>query len=88
MSRRKESLTVRIELPFDKVLFEGLKVCGTESRYYRGVQRYKIAKYANLNPLLGQNWHFRGINPNGDFCYVILSTLEYVTGSEKTCHIQ
>ena len=58
ISRRKESPTVRIELPFDKVLFEGgIKVCGTESRYYRGVQKYKIAKYADLNPLLGQNWH-------------------------------
>ena len=77
MSRRKESPTVRIELPFDKVFEGGLKVHGTESRYYRGVQRYKMAKYADLNPLLRQNWHFRGINPNGDFCYVILSTLEY-----------
>ena len=74
MSRRKESPTVRIESPFDKVLLEGgLKVYGTESRYYRGVQRYKIAKYADLNPLLGQNWHFRGINPNGNFGYVILN---------------
>ena len=54
-------------------------MCGTESmsKHYRGVQRYKITKYADLNPLLGNNWHFRGINPNGDFCYVILSTLEY-----------
>ena len=78
MSRRKESPTIKIELSFDKVLFEGgLKVFGTESRYFRGVQRYKIAKYSDLNPVLGLNWHFCGINPHGDFCYVILSTVEY-----------
>ena len=78
MSQRKESPTVRIELPFDKVLFEGeLKACGKELRHFCGVQRYKITKYADLNPLLGQNWHLHGINSNGDFCYVILSTLEY-----------
>ena len=69
MSRRKESPTIKIELSFDKVLFEGgLKVFGTESRYFRGVQRYKIGKYSDLNPVLGLNWYFRGINPHGDFC--------------------
>ena len=40
ISQRKESPTVKIELPIDKVLFEkGIKVYGTESRNYR---RYKI----------------------------------------------
>ena len=78
MSRRKESPTIRIDLQFDKVLFEGgLKVCGTASRFYCGVQRYTIKKYVDLNPVLGQNWHFRSINPNGDFFYVLLNTVEY-----------
>ena len=33
-------------------------------------------QYQDLNHLLGVDWHFRGINENGDFCYVILDTLE------------
>ena len=78
MSRRKESPTVKIELPFDKVLFEGgIKACGTVSKHYRGVQRYKITNYTDLDPMLGNNWHFRGINSTGDFCFVILDTVEY-----------
>ncbi len=37
-----EETAVRIELPFDKLLFEGgIKACGTPSRYYRGGQRYR-----------------------------------------------
>ncbi len=76
--RRKESPTVRIELPFDKLLFEGgIKACGTPSRYYRGGNRYKIRKFSDLVPVLGQDWHFRGQNALGDFCFVILETVEF-----------
>ena len=51
LSRRKESPTVRIELPFDKVLYEGgIKAYGTPSRHYRGVQRYRIMNYSDLTP--------------------------------------
>ena len=34
----------------------------------RGIQRYKVNKYEDLDPLLGHNWHVRGINAAGDFC--------------------
>lgn len=77
-SRRKENPSTRIDMPFDKLLFDGgLKAYGIPSRLYRGTQRYKIVKYKDLNPLLGPNWHYRGLNCNGDFCFVILNTIEY-----------
>ena len=68
-SRRKENPSVRIDMPFDKMLFDGeLKVYGTPSRVYRATQRYKIPNFKDLNPLLGQNWHYRGLNSSGDYC--------------------
>lgn len=77
-SRRKENPSTRIDMPFDKLLFDGgLKACGIPFRFYRGTQRYKIMNYKDLNPLLGPNWHYRGLNCNGDFCFVILNTVEY-----------
>ena len=36
-----------------------------------------IGNYQDLNRLLGCNWHYRGLNLNGDYCYVILATVEY-----------
>ena len=69
---------MRIDLPFDRIEFDGgLRLCGKEKRCVHGVQRYTINQFQDLNRLLGINWHFRGINVNGDFCYVILNTVEY-----------
>lgn len=77
-SGRKESPVVRIDMPFDRVEFDGgLRTCGERKRYIRGTQRYTIKKYQDLDRLLGKNWHYRGINCNGDFCYAILKTVEY-----------
>ena len=77
-SSRKESPTVRIDLPFDRIEFYGgLRVHGVKKCCIRGIQRYTITKFEDLNLPLGVNWHFRGINTNGDFCYVILSTVEF-----------
>ena len=68
-SGRKESPHVHIEMEFDKLQFTGgLKAYSTSSRTYRGIERYKITSYKNLDPLLGKNWHIRGLNSNGDFC--------------------
>jgi hypothetical protein len=79
-SHRKLSPVVRINMPFDRIEFDGgLRISGKEKRsvHVHGVQRYTIAQFQDLNRLLGTNWHFRGINANGDFCYVILNTVEY-----------
>ena len=66
--RRKDSPSVRISMPFDKIQFDGgLRSCGVASRSVHGVQRYKVCHYRDLNPLLGSKWHFRGLNCNGDY---------------------
>ena len=45
-NRRKENPSIRIDIPFDKMLFDGgFKVYGTPSRVYRGTQRYKITNF-------------------------------------------
>ena len=65
-------------MPFDKAEFDtGLKVCGRVKTVTSGVERYTIRRYQDLDELLSKNWHFRGINDNGDFCYVILETIEF-----------
>lgn len=77
-SSRKESPIIKIDMPFDGIEFNGgLRICGENKRCVRGVQRYTITKYQDLNGLLGANWHYRGINANGDFCYVLLNTVEF-----------
>lgn len=77
-SGRKESPIVKIEMPFDRISFDGgLRVCGIKKRVVHGTQRYTISSFKDLNRLLGSNWHVRGINKSGDFCYVILSTVEF-----------
>lgn len=77
-SSRKESPIVRIDMPFDKIEFDGgIRCCGHVKRSVRGIERYTITKYQDLNHLLGVDWHFRGINENGDFCYIILNTIEF-----------
>ena len=74
-SNRKGSPLVRIDMPFDSIEFDGgLQRFGTKKRFVKGVQRYSISSYQDLNTLLGAGWHYRGININGDFCYIILNT--------------
>ena len=53
-----------------------MEVC-YQQLYHLEVQRYKIRKFIDLNSLLGNNWHFRGLNSNGDYGYVILETIEF-----------
>lgn len=75
---RKESPTIKIEMPFDHVTFDGgLQMCGIKKHLIRGTQRYSITSFKDLNRLLGSDWHVRGINKNGDFCYAILRTVEF-----------
>ena len=77
-SNRKGSPLVRIDMPFDSIEFDGgLQQFGTKKRFVKGVQRYSISSYQDLNTLLGAGWHYRGININGDFCYIILNTVEF-----------
>lgn len=75
---RKNSPIVRILMSFDLIQFNGgLKECGFLSRKFRGVERFKIKHYRDLDNLLGQNWHYRGLNINGDYGYAVQETVEF-----------
>ena len=77
-SSRKESPAVKIDMPFDRLLFEGgLARLGIEKRVHRGTTKLTIKTYKDLDPLLEKDWHWRGLNEAGDFCYVLLHTVEF-----------
>ena len=72
-SGRKVSPVVRVDMTFDKVQFDGVV-----SLFAHFVEhRYRINHCQDLNSLLGRNWHFHGLNSNGDFSYVMLETVEF-----------
>ena len=75
---RKTSPHAKIVMSFDILLFNGgLLPMAVPSRKAGGIQRYTIRNYSDLNSLLGCNWHFRGLNSNGDYGYVILKSVEF-----------
>ena len=77
-SSRKGSPEVKVEMPFDRGLFEeGLKAKGQVVGKIRGNVQYSISSYADLDSVLGKNWHLRGFNPAGDCCYPILETIRF-----------
>jgi len=64
-------------MPTDMLLFSGgLKSVGvpSEKKWDPALQ---VRHYADLDELLGRDWHFRGININGDYGYVVLQTVDY-----------
>ena len=78
ISTRKGTPEVRIEMGFNKLIFdEGLKARGTLKKVCRGISYYTISAYSDLNDLLGSRWFIRGLNAAGDFCYVTLASLLY-----------
>ena len=75
---RTASPAIKIVMPFDVIMFNGgLKSSGIPSKKVGGYQHYKIMHYKDLNHLLGQNWHVRGINSGGDYGYVVLDTVDF-----------
>ena len=75
---RKGSPQVKIIVPFDAITFNGgLGLLGIQSKKVQGVQHYAIKRYQDLNPILGKNWHFRGLNVNADYGYVVLETVDF-----------
>ena len=69
---------VRIELPFDWLLFEGgLKQCGRCLHKRSGHDVFTVHSHADLKPLLGDRWHIRILAENLDFCYVNIDTVQY-----------
>ena len=75
---RKQSPSVVINMPFDFLLFTGgLQAVGTAKRVVHGNQYYQLQSYHDLDVILGPNWHYRGVNSNGDYAFVVLQSVEY-----------
>ena len=84
MCSKKQSPSVSIDMGFDYFLFKGgLEAAGIAKESTRGIQRYGLERYSDLNHLLGDNWHFRGINDRGDYGYVILDSVEYYLSKRR-----
>lgn len=83
-SKHRRDPEVRIELPFDRLLFEGgLKQAGHLMSGVRGATVYGISSYTSLTPSLGIQWHVRGLNDQLNYCYVILETVGYYLHKQR-----
>ena len=77
-SQRKVNPMVRIEMMYDRGTFDkGPRMKGRFKQRNRGVEHYTIDNYNELDSVLGSNWHYRGLNSAGDFCYVMLRTVDF-----------
>lgn len=79
------SPAVTIDMGFDYLLFKGgLQAVGVAKQNTHGNNlRYKLRSYKDLEPLLGQNWQYRGANVNGDYDFVILHSIEYYIHKQR-----
>jgi len=67
---------VRIELAFDRVLFDGgLAKHGYMKKSERGHEVYGIKRFSSLAAVLGDKWHIRILNEHSDFSYVNRQTV-------------
>ena len=77
-SGRERDPAVRIEVPFDKLVFQGgLKSAGKLVRIARGEEHYAIEHFQDLVPYLGEQWYIRGLNAHLDFCAVLVETVSF-----------
>ena len=77
-SSRKSNPEVRIDIEFDKDLFDReMRRLGKFKQKYGGNDMYTIAHYSDLDEALGSKWFIRGLNERGDFCYAILDTVRF-----------
>lgn len=85
--KRNTSPKARIVMSFDILLFNrGLLPIAVPSRKVGGIQHYiyTIRNFSDLNSLLDCNWHFRGLNSNGDYGCVILKSVEFYIQKSRT----
>lgn len=75
-SKRRKELDVRIEIPFDKVLFDGgLKLSGVFQRFSHSHEVYTISDFGSLCLFLGGGWWYRCLNKHMNVCYVNKETV-------------
>ena len=66
---------VKIQVPGTEESISTLICRGKPS--CKSKNRFGISSYADLDDLLGEKWHIRITNRNGDFSYVVLSTVSF-----------
>ena len=76
-SRKIEDPLVKVQIPFTTSTFKLLKEAGKSLGISHGHHVYTISQYSDLNDLLGNQWHFRVANCNGDFSLVMLETIRF-----------
>lgn len=77
VSGRDGDPAVRVEVPFDRLIFQGLKLAGKLVKVVQGEEHYGITQHKDLTPHLGEKWFIRGINAHLDFCAVLAETVAY-----------
>ena len=83
-SGNRQDPDVRIKLALDKLLFDGgLKQHGHFLCNAHGHEIFTICRYADLEHLLGEGWHIRGLNDTLDFCYINLKTVQFYLHERK-----
>jgi len=82
---RKQSPVVTITMGFDALLFKGgLEAAGILKQTVRGHQQCQLQCYSDLDSLLGRNWHYRGINNQGDYANAVLKSIEYYLVKQRS----
>lgn len=77
-SKRRKEPEVRIEIPFDEVLFNGgLKLRGVFQQHSHGHEVYTISNFSSLTPFIGEGWWYRCLNKHMNFCYINKNTVRY-----------
>uniref|UniRef100_A0A1X7UR53 Tudor-knot domain-containing protein n=1 Tax=Amphimedon queenslandica TaxID=400682 RepID=A0A1X7UR53_AMPQE len=56
---RKDSPSVKIDMTFDMLLFEGLGKLGMEKCVSRRIKKYAIRAYTDIDSLMEKGWHWR-----------------------------
>ena len=75
---RHEDPVIQIQLACNNNNFAILKSKGViTGRRVKGQQEYAITNFSDLNDLLGESWHIRVYNINGDFSKVVLNTVRF-----------
>ena len=84
-SGRDKDSAVRLQIPFDKLLFQGgMKAAGKLLQVVQGEEHNGIEQHADLTPFLGDRWFVRGLNAHLNFCAVLAKTVIYYLHKKAT----
>ena len=83
VAKRKGDPVCTIVMNFDKVYFKGLIRRSVKTNGRRNRDVYQLSSLSKLDDILGERWYVRGLNANGDFCYVQPKAVKYYFKNAK-----